>query len=74
MAKLAGFSADEVIRKLRQAGFVFDRQARGSHEIWWNPKTRARTTVPRHPGDLPEGTVRAVLRQAKISVEQFLQL
>ena len=74
MTGLAGFSADEVVGKLRRAGFVFDRQAKGSHEIWWNPQTRARTTVPRHPGDLPEGTVRAILRQAKISVEQFLKL
>jgi len=38
MGRLAGFSADEVIRKLRRAGFIFDRQAKGSHEIWWNPK------------------------------------
>ena len=30
MGRLAGFSADEVIRKLRQAGFIFDRQAKGS--------------------------------------------
>jgi len=74
MGRLAGFSADEVIRKLRQAGFIFDRQAKGSHEIWWNPQTRARTTVPHHPGDLPEGTLRAILRQAGLSVEEFLEL
>ena len=74
MGRLAGFSADEAIRKLRQAGFVFDRQAKGSHEIWWNPETRARTTVPHHPGDLPEGTLRAVLRQAKLSIDEFLKL
>lgn len=74
MTRLAGFSADEVIRKLRRAGFVFDRQAKGSHEIWWNPQTRARTTVPHHPGDLPQGTLRAILRQAGISVDEFLKL
>ena len=74
MGRLAGFSADEVVRKLRRAGFVFDRQARGSHEIWWNPQTRARTTVPRHPGELPEGTLRAILHQAKLSIDEFLKL
>ena len=74
MGRLAGFSADEVIRRLRQAGFVFDRQAKGSHEIWWNPETRARTTVPHHPGELPEGTLRAILRQAKLSIDEFLKL
>ena len=74
MGRLAGFSADEVIRKLRRAGFVYDRQAKGSHEIWWNPETRARTTLPHHPGDLPEGTLHAVLRQARLSVDEFLKL
>ena len=59
-------------QRLRALGFEFDRQARGSHEIWWNPVTRQRTTLPNHPGDLPEGTLAAVLRQAKISVEEFL--
>jgi predicted RNA binding protein YcfA (HicA-like mRNA interferase family) len=74
MGRLAGLTADEVIRRLRRAGFIFDRQARGSHEIWWNPVTRARTTVPRHPGDLPEGTVRAIVKQAGLTVEEFLRL
>jgi len=74
MGRLVGFSADGVIRKLRRAGFIFDRQAKGSHEIWWNPQTHVRTTVPHHPGDLPEGTLRAILRQAGLSVEEFLGL
>ncbi len=74
MGRLSGFTADDVLGKLRRAGFVFDRQAKGSHEIWWNPETRARTTVPHHPGDLPEGTVHAILRQAGLSVNDFLAL
>ncbi len=74
MGRLSGFSADDILGKLRRAGFVFDRQAKGSHEIWWHPQTRARTTVPRHPGDLPEGTVRAILRQAGVSTDDFLEL
>jgi len=74
MGQLSGFKYKDIIRKLRRAGFVFDRNAKGSHEIWWNPKTRARTTVPNHPGDIPEGTVRAILRQAGIASDEFLQL
>ena len=61
----------ELVRKLRQAGFVFDRSAAGSHEIWFNPGTRRRTTVPNHPGDIPEGTLRAIIRQTGISKRQF---
>ena len=74
MGRLAGFTADEVLTKLRRAGFVFDRQAKGSHEIWWNPETRARTTAPHHPGDLPEGTLHAILRQAGLTTDDFLRL
>jgi predicted RNA binding protein YcfA (HicA-like mRNA interferase family) len=74
MGRLEGYSGDEVIRKLRRAGFVFDRQAKGSHEIWRHPMSKARTTVPRHPGDLPEGTMRAIIRQAGLSVDEFLDL
>ncbi len=72
MGKLAGFNYREVVRKLRGLGFQFDRRAKGSHEIWWNPETRARTTIPNHPGDIPEGTLRAILRAAQITLEQFL--
>ncbi len=74
MGRLAGLTASEVIRKLRRAGFVFDRQAKGSHEIWWHPETRRRTTVPRHPGDLAEGTAAAIVTQAGLSVDEFLDL
>jgi predicted RNA binding protein YcfA (HicA-like mRNA interferase family) len=28
--------------------------------------------VPHHPGDLPEGTLRAILKHAGISVDEFL--
>ena len=34
---------------------------------------RSTTTIPNHPGDMPEGTVRAVLKQAGIEPEVFLQ-
>jgi predicted RNA binding protein YcfA (HicA-like mRNA interferase family) len=74
MGRLAGFKSDDVVRKLRRAGFVFDRQRKGSHQIWWNPDTRRRTTVPRHPGDLPEGTVAAIVKQAGLTVDGFLAL
>ncbi|MFW5737988.1 MAG: type II toxin-antitoxin system HicA family toxin [Spirochaetota bacterium] len=72
MGRLAGFSYRDVTKKLRRLGFVLDRTARGSHEIWWHPGTRKRTTIPNHPGDLPEGTVRAIAKQAGFSVEDFL--
>jgi predicted RNA binding protein YcfA (HicA-like mRNA interferase family) len=72
MRKLPSLTAKEVIRKL--TGFVFDRQAKGSHEIWYNPKTKRRTTVPNHPGaTIPKGTLRAILNQAGLTVDDFLK-
>jgi integrase len=36
-------------------------------------KRMAGTTIPNHPGDMPEGTLRAILKQAGIEPEVFLQ-
>jgi predicted RNA binding protein YcfA (HicA-like mRNA interferase family) len=73
MGRLAGFRYREIVRKLRMCGFEFDRQAAGSHEIWFNPRADRYTTVPNHPGDMPEGTLRAILRQAGIEPADFLR-
>jgi len=62
------------VKKLRKAGFVFDRSARGSHEIWYHERTKHRTTVPNHPGDMPEGTLKAIIKQAGITADEFINL
>ena len=72
MGRLAGFRYHEIIKRLKRLGFEFDRQAAGSHEIWFNSKTGRYTTVPNHPGDMPEGTLRAILREAGITADEFL--
>jgi len=54
-------------------GFIFYRKAAGSHEIWFNPATNLYTTNPNHSGDMPEGALRAVLKQAGIKPEEFLE-
>ncbi len=72
MGRLAGFKYTEVARKLRALGFRFDRQARGSHEIWRHPDGR-KTTLVRHPRPIAEGTLRAILRQGEIEVDEFLK-
>lgn len=73
MGRLSGFTYRSTIKKLRCLGFKFDRQAKGSHEIWYNDQTHTRTTVPNHAGDIPEGTIKAILVQAGISIESFLE-
>ncbi|VAX33581.1 YcfA-like [hydrothermal vent metagenome] len=73
MGKLAGFRYRKIVKTLKRTGFTFDRQAAGSHEIWHNPQKNLYTTIPNHPGDMPEGTLRAILKQAGISPAEFLK-
>ena len=73
MGRLAGFRYREVVKRLKRLGLVFDRHAAGSHEIWYNRKTDRYTTIPNHAGEVPAGTLRAILQQAGISPDAFLQ-
>ena len=72
MGKLAGFSYRQIVRRLKQLQFEFHRQAAGSHEIWVNPALNRYTTIPNHSGDVPEGTLRAILKQAGVDADTFL--
>jgi len=58
MGRLGGFRYRDVVKSLKAFGFEFHRQAAGSHEIWFNSLTKRYTTLPNHPGDIPEGTLR----------------
>ena len=73
MGSLAGFRYRDIVKRLKQLGLEFHRQAAGSHEIWLNPTSNRYTTIPNHPGDMPEGTLRAILKQADIDTATFLQ-
>jgi predicted RNA binding protein YcfA (HicA-like mRNA interferase family) len=72
MGRLAGFRYREIVKRLKLLGLEFHRQAAGSHEIWFHAGSNRYTTIPNHPGDMPEGTLRAILRQAGIEVDAFL--
>ncbi|MDP2430616.1 MAG: type II toxin-antitoxin system HicA family toxin [Pseudomonadota bacterium] len=72
MGRLAGYRYREIVKRLKFFGFEFHRQAAGSHEIWLNPASNLYTTIPNHPGDMPEGTLRVILKQAGIETETFL--
>lgn len=71
MGRLSGYRYREIIKILKRFGFEFHRQAAGSHEIWYNPITKRYTTLPNHSGDMPEGTLRAILKQAGVNPEEF---
>lgn len=61
----------ELVRKLRALGCEFKRQSKGSHEIWTNPQKNLSAVIPRHAGDIPKGTLQAILRQLGVDREEF---
>lgn len=75
MTKIPVLTSRDVIKGLKRAGFEFDRQAKGSHEIWYNPDTKRRTTIPNHPGlEIKKGTLKAILEQAGLTLDEFMLL
>lgn len=66
------YSAREVLTKLLRAGFTDVRQT-GSHKILRHPDGR-QTYVAMHPGTLPKGTFRKILKQAGLTEDEFRAL
>lgn len=66
------FKARELLAKLQRAGFVVKRQS-GSHVVLRHPNGR-QTYVAMHPGDIPNGTLRAIARQSGLSEEELHRL
>ncbi|HOF00171.1 MAG TPA: type II toxin-antitoxin system HicA family toxin [Spirochaetota bacterium] len=42
--------------------------------MWYNKNTMRFTTIPRHNKDMPEGTLKAILKQANIDPSNFIKL
>lgn len=57
MGRLAGFSYQDVTKKLSKLGFTLKRQGKGSHEIWTDEIKKLVITIPKHR-ELDEGTLR----------------
>jgi len=73
MSILPILSAREVLRRLHQAGFRVVSQ-RGSHIKLWNPTTGHRTGVPFHNVDIGRNLLSKILKQAGLSMQEFIDL
>ncbi len=70
MSNTPSLTSKEIIRILKQKGFILDR-SRGSHQIYLHPVTRKRAVVPMHNKDLPKGTMYSILKQAGINKDDY---
>jgi predicted RNA binding protein YcfA (HicA-like mRNA interferase family) len=73
MPPVPSVRGERVVRALERAGFKVARVA-GSHHIMRHPDGRG-TTVPVHPGrDLAKGTLRNILTDAGLTIEDLQRL
>jgi predicted RNA binding protein YcfA (HicA-like mRNA interferase family) len=72
MSRLPRISGRECVKALERVGFRFKRQE-GSHIILRRDEPFAQVVVPEHQ-ELDRGTLRAIIRQAGLSVEEFVSL
>lgn len=70
MPKLPAIKPKDLINILEKAGFFIDHQT-GSHVTLIKPKTNKRTVVSRHNKDLKKGTLKAILKQSGLSIEDI---
>ena len=71
MPKLPVLTAKELIKTLKKAGFVEDRQT-GSHVTLRREADMKQVTVANHPSEtVPKGTLGRILKDAGLSVEEL---
>lgn len=71
LKKLPAVKPKKTIRALERGGFEVHHVA-GSHYVM--KKEKLRVTVPYHNKDLKPGTLRSIIEQAGLTVEEFLDL
>ena len=73
VGRLPSLKAREVIRALERAGFVVVRSSGSHHRLVHRADPTRQTTVPVHKGkDLSHGTLRAIIRQAGFTIDEFI--
>jgi predicted RNA binding protein YcfA (HicA-like mRNA interferase family) len=72
VSKLPVISGSDCVKALNKIGFVIYRQ-RGSHITMVRESPPSQTTIPNHK-ELDRGTLRAIIRQVGLTVDQFVDL
>ena len=72
MSGLPVISGQTCMKTLAKVGFYLRRQ-RGSHLILRRDNPFAQVVVPNHK-ELDKGTLRSIIRQAQLEVDEFIEL
>lgn len=68
MGNLPSFTPKELIKILKNNGFILDR-VKGSHNIFLNTNTGKRVVVPLHKRTLPKGTFWSIIKAAGLNIQ-----
>jgi predicted RNA binding protein YcfA (HicA-like mRNA interferase family) len=69
---LPSLKPKEVLKALQRAGFYIHHQT-GSHIVLKHPSQPSkRVVLPYHNKDLKKGTLQSIIKQAGLSVDEFL--
>ncbi|MBD2608045.1 type II toxin-antitoxin system HicA family toxin [Scytonema hofmannii FACHB-248] len=72
MSKLPSISAKDCIKALEKIGF-YEKRRESSHIIMRRDEPFAQVIVPDH-SEIAKGTLRAIIRDIEVSVEEFILL
>ncbi|GBF82457.1 type II toxin-antitoxin system HicA family toxin [Aphanothece sacrum] len=72
MSKLPNISGKDCIKTLSKVGF-YEKRRESSHVILRRDEPFAQVVIPDHK-ELAKGTLRAIIRDADLSIEAFINL
>ncbi|MCF8084566.1 MAG: type II toxin-antitoxin system HicA family toxin [Deltaproteobacteria bacterium] len=74
MTRIGSYSGEEVVRAFKRSGWHVARR-KGSHVIMEKEGFDATPSIPVHKGkDVKKGTLRNLIRDAELSVEECLKV
>ena len=73
MPSLPLLSANSIVKALRKIGYSYDHQT-GSHIILRNSQPPYRRAVVPNRKEVARGTLRAIINEAGLTVEEFTKL
>mgnify|MGYP001568842611 CR=1 FL=1 len=74
MPKLPRTTARKVLSALLRAGFYVHHQAGGHINLRHEDKTHLHVVIPRHNKDLSLKTIRSIVSQTELNLEEFIKL
>lgn len=75
LTRLTQLSYHDIIRRLRKLGFRFYRPGKAPHEVWVRDEDGRVIPVPHYKSkNIRKGTVKAIIREIGIGVDEFFKL